>query len=136
MRVAMQQIKTPRGSVIVNTKGTRAEIVWNPGFAPKWNKNYVSAQQFVDSEVLRRCAPYMPLRTGMMIQSGTLGTVVGSGVVQWIAPYTRGQYYRPAKRYAGGASMRKRGPRWFVRMMSDQGSALIATVKRLAGGGC
>lgn len=39
-------------------------------------------QQFVDSEVLRLTAPYIPLKPACCKKSGTLGTVVGTGEVK------------------------------------------------------
>ena len=39
------------------------------------------AQQFIDSEVLRLCEPYVPMRNHDLIQSGTRATVIGQGKV-------------------------------------------------------
>lgn len=68
-------------------------ITFAPDFEKRSESNFENAQKFVDSEVLRLNEPYMPFRTGMMIKSGKLGTVIGSGVVEYIAPYARDQYY-------------------------------------------
>ena len=46
-----------------------------------------AVQTFIDSEVLRLNAPYMPFQSGQLIQSGIHGTDVGSGVVRYNAPY-------------------------------------------------
>ena len=46
-------------------------------------------QQFVDSEVLRLTAPYIPFKTGMLIKSGTLGTVVGLSLIHISEPTRR-----------------------------------------------
>ena len=37
--------------------------------------------------------PETPRRTGVLIKSATLGTVIGSGEINQIAPYARRQYY-------------------------------------------
>ena len=114
-----------------------AQLVWSPGFGPERNKQFMTAQKFVDSEVLRLSAPYTPMKTGMLIKSGTLGTVIGSGVVQWIAPYARAQYYRPGRIGGSGTDSVKaplRGPRWFERMKSKYGAQIIAGAKKIAGG--
>lgn len=66
-------VRTPRGSVITaKTKsGTvRARLVWDKGFGQRKTRNMMSAQEFVDSEVLRRSDPYTPKRTGALIRSG------------------------------------------------------------------
>lgn len=124
------EIKTPRGTVI-QTKNGIAKLVWNEGFGSKWNGNYSRAQAFVDSEVLRKCDPYIPLQSGMLKKSGTLGTVIGSGEVDWIAPYARKQYYdTPETRVYDPM----RGSLWFERMKADHGAEIIAGAKAMAGG--
>lgn len=58
-------------------------------FASKFQK----AQRFLDSEVLRCSAKYVPMRTGALMRSGTNGTVLGSGLVVYNAPYAKPMYY-------------------------------------------
>ncbi len=70
-------------------------------------------QKIVDSEVLRYCSPLVPLRTGMLEKSGTLGTVIGGGEVRYIAPHARHQYYQTAQSRSYDA---RRGGKWFERM--------------------
>jgi hypothetical protein len=125
-------IETPRGSIIT-TKAGRARLVWNTNFQPKWQRRYSAAQAFVDSEVLRLSEPYTPLRTGMLVKSGTLGTDVGSGMVEWIAPYAKAQYYSPRK--PGRETGPLRGNFWFQRMKSAHGRTITAGARRIAGGG-
>lgn len=69
------------------------------------------AQKVIDSEVLRRCDPLVPFKTGVLKGSGIYGTKIGSGVIRYTAPYAKRQYYwgRPAK-YG------QRGRKWFGRM--------------------
>src|SRR5919108_1919849 len=71
----------------------KAKLTWNKNFKPKFEEQYITAQQFIDSEVLKDCEPYVPFRTGVLIFTGTTGTKIGSGTVSWIAPYARYQYY-------------------------------------------
>ena len=125
-------INTPRGSIIIN-KGGKAELKWATDFQPKWQRHYSDAQKFVDSEVLRLSEPYTPLRTGMLIKSGTLGTDIGSGTVQWIAPYARAQYYSPRK--PGSETGPLRGPQWFERGKQVWGQTILAVARRIAGMG-
>jgi hypothetical protein len=135
-------IKTPRGKVVTNKNG-KAELVWNTsnftgGGSGNTNKNtwqgrFTSAQMFVDSEVLRLSERYTPLLTGTLIKSGILGTKVGSGLVEWIAPYARWQYYSP--RSPGSTTGALRGPFWFERMKQAFGRKIIAGAKRIAGKG-
>jgi hypothetical protein len=125
-------IKTPRGTVFIAKNG-KAVLEWNTNFRPKWQRRYSAAQKFVDSEVLRRSEKYTPLLTSMLIKSGTLGTAIGSGLVQWIAPYARRQYYSP--RAPGSQTGPLRGPFWFARMKAVSGRSIISGAKKIAGRG-
>ena len=126
------KIETPRGEVVI-TKAGKAKLVWNTNFQKKWQKRYSDAQKFVDSEVLRLSEPYTPLRTGMLVKSGILGTDIGSGKVEWIAPYARSQYYSARK--SGSQTGPNRGPYWFQRMKAVYKDQIISGARRRAGGG-
>lgn len=85
-------IETPRGTVYVTAGGT-ARLEWNPGFGPEESKRFERRQAFIDQECVRRMAPLTPKRSGVLIKTATLGTVIGSGEIKQIAPYARRQYY-------------------------------------------
>jgi hypothetical protein len=125
-------IETPRGQV-VTTKAGRARLIWNTKFVPKWQGNYTQAQKMVDSEVLRLSEPYTPLLTGTLVKTGILGTDIGSGTVQWIAPYSAAQYYSPRK--PGSVTGALRGPYWFQRGKAVWGQALVKKARKMGGGG-
>ncbi len=108
----IHRINTPRGTIIKTGK-TTCELVWNPGSGQNKTNMFNRKQAIVDSEVLRYCSPLIPLRTSMLEKSGTLGTVIGSGLVQYIAPYARMQYYCTAQSRPYDA---RRGSKWFERM--------------------
>lgn len=128
-------ILTPKGFIAINRQG-KADLVmrmeWDPGFQPRWQNNYSLAQKFVDNAVLAGCAPYVPLRTGMLVMTGILGTDVGSGTVSWIAPYARRNYY--SKRAPGSMTGALRGPFWFARWKPIGAPGVIAGARKLAGG--
>ena len=126
------KVETPRGKVII-TKTGKAQLVWNTNFQRKWQGQYDRAQMFVDSEVLRLSEPYTPLRTGMLVKSGILGTDIGSGEVSWIAPYARAQYYGARK--PGSETGPNRGPQWFERMKAVYKNQILAGARRMAGSG-
>lgn len=84
-------------------------------------------QRFVDSEVLRRCDPLVPFKSGSLKKSGITGTRLGSGQVRYTAPYARYQYY------AGRVSV-TRGRKWFQRMKSEQGQAILEAAQRMLKG--
>lgn len=130
------KIETPRGKVIITKAGKaqlRMSLEWKKNFRAKWQGRYDDAQHFVDSEVLRLSEPFIPLQTGMLIKSGILGTDIGSGEVNWIAPYARAQYYSP--RSPGSETGPLRGPYWFERMKAVHGQRIINGARRRAGGG-
>lgn len=110
--MTLKKITTPRGSII-SSKNSAAELTWNSDFATKRNAQFSKKQMFVDSEVLRRCSPRVPFRTGMLEKSGILGTDIGSGEVNYIAPYAARQYYNTSDVRFYDAN---RGAHWFARM--------------------
>lgn len=123
------QIETPRGVLFTDGK-TKAKLVWNQSFGPQRTERFSQAQRYVDSEVLQLDAPYMPIKTGMLIQSGTLGTVVGSGEVNYIAPYAAKQYQTASSRSYDA----QRGGQWFERMKIDHKDEILRGAKTKAGG--
>lgn len=87
-------------------------------------------QQFIDSEVLRRCQPYVPMDTGELIRSGIRETKIGSGEVRYQTPYARRWYYINA-RFQGA---QKRGTHWFERMKNEGGKdAILRGVRKIVG---
>ncbi len=124
-------IITPRGAII-QTQNGKAKLEWNTTFQ-RWQGNFSAAQRFVDSEVLRLSEPYIPLLTSMLIKSGILGTNIGSGVVEWIAPYAKAQYF--SKRKPGSQTGPLRGPQWFERMKPVHRNRIVAGARRIAGRG-
>lgn len=90
------KLQTPRGQISTyRTKDGKviARLELEPGFKRKKEDGFNNAQEFVDSECLRYMNKLTPRRTGMMIKSATLGTVIGSGSIEYLAPYARRQYY-------------------------------------------
>lgn len=85
------------------------------------------AQKFVDSEVLRKSDPYVPFKTGMLRDSGVLGTKIGSGRIRYLAPYARKQYYK-------GLSTGKRGRYWMKRAMTTHGDAIQRSTQKILNG--
>jgi hypothetical protein len=148
-------IQTPKGQILVNNDTMKAELIFytdsftgvkrggpGAGFggAQSWQGTFHAAQWFVDNEVLRLCDPFIPLKTSMLIKSGILGTDVGSGVVSWIAPYAKYQYYGlvmagtpravTGKKlvYHGGPL---RGSFWFERMKQIYKKRILKGAKKI-----
>ena len=84
------------------------------------------SREFFESSGVCRCLRYMnpltPRRTGMMIKSATLGTVIGSGSIEYLAPYARRQYYE-----------HKSKARWFEKMKASNKEAILKGAEQIAG---
>lgn len=68
-------------------------ITWNASTEASLKRKFSNAQAVVDNDCLRFMNPLTPMRTGAMIQSATIGTVIGSGEIVYNSPYARRQYY-------------------------------------------
>ena len=96
MANARKIIIQPQGSIttFTNKNGTViARLDWNEGFKREYTESFNRKQAYVDQECIRRMAPETPRRTGVLIKSATLGTAIGNGEINQIAPYARRQYY-------------------------------------------
>lgn len=127
--MAVQTIRTPQGTIIQGKNG-KAELKWDPSFAKNRNQGFSRAQKYVDSEVLRLCSPRVPFKTGMLEKSGKLGTKVGSGIVEYIAPYARMQYYDTAQTRPYDPN---RGGKWFERMKVVEKKNILDGAKKIGG---
>ena len=105
-------IDTP-DDLTIQYNGGRVRLCWDGGYSERRSNMFNRKQMIVDSEVLRYCSPLIPFRTGALIRSGTIGTVIGSGLVQYSAPYARMQYYCTAESRSYDT---RRGAKWFERM--------------------
>lgn len=85
------------------------------------------AQKYLDQEVIRTCAPYVPLDTGTLERSGKMSSNIGSGTVTWNTPYAKKQYYE-------GKSKGLRGARWFDRAKADHAEDWQDGVAKILGG--
>lgn len=121
------KIQTSRGCVFQTEHG-KARLEWNKGFAAQRNENFTRKQKFVDSEVLRLCSPRVPFQTGMLEKSGKLGTVIGSGEVDYVAPYAAPQYYNTAETRPYDAN---RGAKWFERMKVADGDTILKGAEKI-----
>lgn len=112
--MGIHNIKQPQNTTV--SDGTmNVTIKWDASFSGRMSAIMDRKQQIVDSEVLRYCSPLVPLRTGALRNSGTIGTVIGSGQVKYVTPYARFQYYATAETRDYDP---RRGGKWFERMKS------------------
>lgn len=132
------EIKTPRGEIVTFTdaNGTiQTAIVWRDNLQADLNAEYAGGgrlQKFIDSEYIRSSQPYVPFRTGILTASATLGTVIGSGTVKFIAPYARRQFYsgRKAGESQTGAL---RGRLWHDRWKADNLTTFMQAIENIRG---
>ena len=120
-------ISTPRGTIISDGKN-KCEFTWNSSFGSQRTQDFNKRQAFIDSEVLRYCSAMVPFRTGALEKSGILGTVIGSGVIQYLSPYARRQYYDTAdsRPYDG-----QRGAHWFERMKAAHKDQILKGAQKI-----
>lgn len=120
-------IETPRGKIIQTPNG-KAQLVWNPGFGQAYTHKFGRTQIFIDNTIIKGMEPYTPLRTSMMIKSAQLGSVIGSGLIRYLAPYAKRQYYmgRTPGTSSTGAL---RGRLWFSRWKAEKGESFKRSVK-------
>lgn len=119
-------VKTPRGSVYT-TKAKNGTVIakmeWDSGFSGKKEQSFSRAQMFVDSECIRKMNPETPRLTGALIKTATLGTTIGSGTINQIAPYARRQYYEHRTK-----------SRWFERMKNRHKDSILKGAEKIAKG--
>ncbi len=92
-----------------------------------------AVQKFIDSECVRLMDKYTPFRTGNLKRSVISGSIIGSGILRYNAPYSRKVYYNNKGRGIQGiANGGVRGPRWFEVMKSFHLSEIIEGAKKIA----
>lgn len=84
------------------------------------------AQQALDGAAVSFCEPYVPLKTGALMNSAR-ASLPGSGEICYSVPYARAQYYE-------GRENGMRGPMWFERMKADRLGDLLALTAAACGG--
>ena len=77
---------------------------------------------------LGRCSPRVPFDTGMLEKSGKLGTVIGSGEVDYAAPYAAAQYYNTSESRSYDPN---RGGQWFERMKASEKEEILEGAEKV-----
>jgi hypothetical protein len=132
---------------VIQTRGGEIVMDWDPRFANHRNDLYNRAQRYVDAQVLYKSEAFIPVRSGLLMQSGRRCTRIGSGEVIWKTAYARPVYYghRAPRGEApkGEDGKNKKRPhrikiakssRWFERMKMVSGAQIVDKAKRIAGG--
>lgn len=124
-------VKTPHAKKVTLPDGS-ATLTFRPDFGARISDNFNDAQKFVDNEVLRLSEPLIPFRSGYLVRSGKVGTVLGNGEVIYNAPYARFQYYRTAQTRDYDI---RRGGMWFERMKAAHRDEILKAAKRMVKNG-
>ena len=91
---------------------------------------YKQAQKFLDSEVIKDCAPYTPMRTGNLMNSGASGTTIGSGKVIYNAPYAKTMYYGTSFNFSKDKHPQACA-QWFEKAKAVKKNAWMSGVKKI-----
>ena len=123
--------QTPHAKKIELPNGT-VSLEFRSDFGARMSGKFDKAQAFVDNEVLRYSQSLIPFRTGTLVRSGKVGTVLGSGVVQYVVPYARFQYYKTSESRIYDS---RRGAKWFERMKVAHRDDILAGARKITRGG-
>lgn len=128
---------------MIDRPSNTTHLKWNPTFEAERERQFHDCQKYIDSEVLRFNAKYIPFQTGALNQSGTIGTVIGSGEVVYQSPYARYMYYGKVMRDSEGRAFYGKAPKhvtdedlhyhgepqrgklWFERMKSAHKESIL-----------
>lgn len=117
---------------------------WDPNFQRKYSEKFKRAQEYIDSSCIRYMDKYTPRLNGILIGSATLGTVIGSGVIEYDSPYARYQYYGKLmvkmgeKKVLTNVDLKHNtsynpnaGPFWFEKMKDEYGDDIRNGAERI-----
>ncbi len=93
-----------------------------------------TVQKYIDNECKGKMAKFTPKRSGILIKSANWRTIIGTGEIHQVAPYSRVNYYYNAGRGTQGIAYGgTRGPRWFERMKAFFGKLILAGAAQRCG---
>ena len=125
--MATFNVQTPYAKRVMLPNGM-ATLEFRPDFGARMSGKFDTAQVIVDNEVLRYSQPLIPFRRGMLVRSGKVGTVLGSGCVQYVVPYARFLYYRTTQTRSYDV---RRGAKWFERMKTAHRDDILSGAKKV-----
>lgn len=151
----VHNIKQPSDFYKAVKNGTLA-FEWDKHFGKNRSIKLDTAQKYIDSECIEKMVPYTPMLNGVLFKSPVLGTKIGTGEINQIAPYARCQYYGKlmVSSVTGSSYARKgekkiltstplkyntfrnalAGKMWFERMKADHKEAILRGACLKAGG--
>lgn len=149
------KIKQPK-NMTSKYGNTSASLEWNPSYSANHQSDFNKAQKFIDSECIRLMKPYTPFKYGVLENSATYGTKIGSGQINQNAPHARYNYYgllmvssltgssyasRGEKKVLTDTPLKystakhpQAGKMWFERMKADKKEQILRGACKIAGG--
>lgn len=97
-------------------------------------KNLIRAQKYLDSTVLKDTDKYTPMRTGFLKKSGIIGTRIGTGLIEYTAPYARKCYYGEHIKFRKTHHPLAQA-KWFEASKAANKDTWIAAVRRIVRSG-
>ncbi len=87
-------------------------------------------QQYIDSEVIRRCDRRVPVDSHALRKSAKIHSEIGSGEVRYVTPYAKREYYENT-----GASQHEplRKGLWFLNMKNAEKDEILEGARKIAG---
>ena len=111
-----------------------AKVFFNPGVPlARLGSARSRAQKWLDNEVLKDSAPFVPRLTGELERSGIEGTEIGSGLLVYNREYAAPQYYGNFQHSKQAHPQATR--LWFETAKSINKAKWTAGVKKIGGGG-
>ena len=87
-------------------------------------------QLFVDTEIIKHCDPYVPMKQGILMESPLYASEIGHGKIIYDTPYAKRMYNAPDDwKFQNGPL---RGPNWVTRMWADRGDEIMQGAAKLA----
>lgn len=87
-------------------------------------------QQYIDSEVIRRCSRRVPVDSHTLRKSAEIHSRIGSGWVRYVTPYAKKQYDTNT-----GAKQHEplRKGKWFENMKNAEKGEILEGARKIAG---
>ena len=100
------------------------------GVQSRFKRNTSYEQKYLDSQVIKDSAKYVPRLTGALERSGISGTKIGSGLILYNMYYAKTQYYGFYRHTLAFHPMATRT--WFEVAKASYKQSWIRAVKKLA----